>query len=130
MDLDWIGEGYEGDYDEDDPEDERLLRFTFYTLNEENGETVSLEDASYCTHLTVDLPLEARLHAAGLMFGQVWDAIGPQPDPWGSGIKRLCEELSMINKRDLEPFLAMWREAGMDEALPDPPPKARPSPRL
>jgi len=30
VELEWIGEGYEGDYDPEDPEDVPLLRFTVY----------------------------------------------------------------------------------------------------
>jgi hypothetical protein len=42
-------EGWNGDFDPDDPEDVNLLRFSFAARV--NGEWVSVADASYCTYV-------------------------------------------------------------------------------
>ncbi len=50
--LDWIfiGEGYNGEYDDADPEDKRLLRADLYA----DGEM--LDNGSYCTLACIDTP--------------------------------------------------------------------------
>lgn len=55
-----IGEGWNGDYDPNDPNDEALLRFDIYELV--NGEWEPLPDASYCTAIPVSThPATIRL---------------------------------------------------------------------
>lgn len=130
MDLDWIGEGYEGYYDEDDPEDAPLLRFSFYVQSNENDELTELSDSSYCTHLTLHLPLEARLYAAGILLNRVYEVTGPESDPWGSGVKRTCESLSTIGNEEIESFMAEHLQAEMDKALPEASSRAATGPRL
>lgn len=46
------GEGWDGDYNPNNPDDVALLRFDIYELV--NGEWEPLPDASYCTALPVD----------------------------------------------------------------------------
>lgn len=57
----WIDEGFNGEYDEDDPDDAPLLRFTVYEWkawdvpeNDITGEWEQAEDASYCTENPID----------------------------------------------------------------------------
>ena len=66
----WIGEGYEGDYNEDDPDDAPLLRFSVLTREQhptegDVGDWEPAEDASYCTENVIDTP-EADLKDMGL----------------------------------------------------------------
>lgn len=130
MDLDWIGEGYDGDFDEDDPEDDCLLRFSFYVSSDENDELTELDDSSYCTHLSLRLSLVERLYAAGAIFKEVYDVTGPEPDAWGSGVKRACEALSAINLQDIKPFLIAHHHAEMERTLPEASPKPSSGPRF
>ena len=55
VELEWIGEGWDGDYQEDDPEDDPLLRFTFYR---KDAMAIAgwdqIDDTSYCTQLIAD----------------------------------------------------------------------------
>lgn len=54
--VEWehIGEGWSGDYNPDDPNDEPLLRFTVYIRGVwPEFEWEQLEDASYCTQMPV-----------------------------------------------------------------------------
>jgi len=50
----YIGEGHEGDYDLNDPEDEQLLRFSVDKWNEQNNEWEGIQDGSYCTQMPIE----------------------------------------------------------------------------
>ena len=54
--ADWYraGEGFCGDYNPNNPDDEELLRFDIYYREDENAEWKEVEDASYCTFVSVD----------------------------------------------------------------------------
>ena len=80
-----LDEGYCGDYDPDNPEDENLLRFTVYL----NG--VEVEDASYCTQITADTDPEIVKQAAARILNEVYE-----PLTHGYSVKKLCEGLSWI----------------------------------
>jgi len=54
-----IGEGISGDYNEDDPGDTPLLRFSCDKYVD--GEWQELQDASYCTALPTNTPLHRLL---------------------------------------------------------------------
>lgn len=82
--LEYIGEGKDGSYDPDDPNDTPLLRFDVYRLEE--GEWVDVENASYCTQIPATCTQQQAQEAAEYLFNQV--AMG------GSSMKRLCEQLS------------------------------------
>jgi hypothetical protein len=58
--LEHIGEGYRGDYDKTDPEDEKLLRFTVYR-DEEQRE-------SCCTLLPTTTPLAQKIRILHLIL--------------------------------------------------------------
>lgn len=62
--IEWVelGEGYSGDYDPDDPEDEELLRFDAYINNHQWEEPTY----SYCTLFPVSATPEQRM--AGLQY--------------------------------------------------------------
>lgn len=53
--VEWVdlGEGWCGDYNPDDPEDDSLLRFDSY-VKDELSEWEPLDDGSYCTQVPVD----------------------------------------------------------------------------
>ena len=54
VEFTYIDEGWGGFYDEDDRDDEQLIRF--YVQTKIDGEWVDLEDGSYCTQLNIDTP--------------------------------------------------------------------------
>jgi len=80
--LDWLGEGNDGDYQENDPEDAPLLRYDVYRLqkpgdemdsfflddtspvSDPNGEWRPVADGSYCTLLRADDPKDHLILAA------------------------------------------------------------------
>lgn len=88
-----IGEGWNGEYDPDDPDDTPLLRFTvmkFYQTNDFGGQWVEVDDGSYCTQMPVDTD-EAILYRA---LELILDA-AEEPSP-----KRAFEELSWMKPED------------------------------
>lgn len=87
VELEWIGEGWEGDYDQDDPEDDQLLRFTVSKLVD--GEFEDVEDASYCTRLTTGITEEEAQKALAFILHEVKNCPG--------SIKKRCEQLSWLN---------------------------------
>jgi len=97
--LEYIGEGNYGDYHEDDPTDERLLRFSVYQWQDDEemdggGYYREIDDASYCTQIpeSVGLPIQAK--ALGIIMEQVYDLIQA-----GQSIKKVCERLSWLDAK-------------------------------
>lgn len=50
--LEYIGEGWNGDYDPEDPDDDQLLRVTVSSRTTPAGEWEPVERGSWCTDLT------------------------------------------------------------------------------
>lgn len=84
--LEYIGEGYQGDYDPEDSEDEPLLRYTLYRKNDGNddlgnvaedggNEWCTVHDGSYCTMLSVNDDRDKLVQAAKSMLLQVEDGL-------------------------------------------------------
>ena len=92
VDIEWIGEGNEGDYDPTDSEDVPLLRFDVSKRNAD-GEWEQVQDGSYCTLLSATLPIETIQKAATYILRQLHGV---------SHIKKICEKLSWISAQDLE----------------------------
>jgi hypothetical protein len=111
VEMEYIGEGIDGDYDDKDPDDMPLMRFSIYrkitddaecrekmwnlTLSdfceEEIGEWVYVEDSSYCTQIWADLPTKNILEAAKFILSCVEDNVRDMKRE-----KRLYESLSWI----------------------------------
>jgi phage terminase Nu1 subunit (DNA packaging protein) len=85
VDLGWIGEGKNGDYNRDDPTDYPRLRFDVRDLTRKKRDS---QDASYCTSMTTVLSLQIRQSVCR----HIADAIADLPH-W----KRKLEEFSWIN---------------------------------
>ena len=81
-----LNEGYSGDYNENDPDDKNLLRFTVYKDNKE------VDDASYCTTIPVTASISDVYKAAEYILNEVY-----WPLRSGYSIKKLCETLSWIS---------------------------------
>ena len=87
----WIGEGWSGDYNPDDPEDTPLLRFSCDKLV--NGDWEGMDDASYCTQLPITTPKKYLKRGAEIIL----EAIDTD-----SSYKRELEWLSWFCLDDFE----------------------------
>jgi hypothetical protein len=116
--LEWIGEGIDCDYDENDPDDVPLLRYSvsrkftkdcrddeFYYLTGENyegrkiGEWCDVEDSSYCTQLPITAPRQQLIEAAQFILSYVESGVKNLQHE-----KRLYESLSWICLKDNQPY--------------------------
>jgi hypothetical protein len=88
--LSWIGEGFSGDYDMDNPDDVPLLRYDVF-IKDENGEWVDPGDASYCTLLSAEDDMEILEWATEYILDIIHDYV------LAGEHKKMCEVLSWIN---------------------------------
>lgn len=93
--VEWenIGEGYRGDYDPEDPEDDNFLRFSVYVKNEE-GDWEEVDDATYCTYNSIDTPEKDLKSMLKTIFDEYRDVITEYPVD--VSVKKLGERLSHI----------------------------------
>jgi hypothetical protein len=117
VDLEWEGEGIDGDYDGTDPDDVPLLRYgvsrkftkecqddKFYHLTGEDfqgrelGEWVGVEDSSYCTQLPINAPREQLIEAAQFILSYVESGVRDLHRE-----KRMYETLSWLCLQDGKP---------------------------
>lgn len=82
-------EGYNGDYDPNDPDDQLLMRFDVYHLV--NGDWEAVDNASYCTNLPNTIKPEDAERVMGYILSEVADAVRQD-----ISIKKRCERLSWI----------------------------------
>lgn len=108
--LEDLGEGWDGDYNEEDPLDEPLLRFSCYVRGDllrryqdqapydveedqswlPNGEWSPLSNSSYCTQLNAEMEPHLKRHALEMLMGMLYDPIDSLRP------KKACEEASWI----------------------------------
>ena len=109
-----IGEGIQGDYNENDPEDKPLLRFDVYIRDPKTYEEnlacerplddscvgwEAVEDASYCTNLCAWSPVSVLGRAAEAIFDKYRNEIDSFPLEFS--VKKLGEYLSHISEGDV-----------------------------
>src|ERR1035438_10070773 len=96
--LDWdeLGEGISGDYDPDNPADVELLRFTLYHI--EDNEWAEIDDASYCTNVSVATDTVGRQRLLVGLMDEFFPAAGS-----GNSVKKLAERLSWIDEEWYQP---------------------------
>lgn len=87
VDLDYIGEGYCGDYDEDDDKDEPLMRFTVFKDDEE------MNDGSYCTCISARTPVKQKKKLAKFILNNIYGK---------ESVKRICEEFSWLHANSVK----------------------------
>lgn len=97
-----LGEGWSGDYNPDDPDDEELLRFDVYIKASEASQSENwwweqIEDASYCTRFPASATPEQRAKGLEIIMDAVYERAME-----GESIKKLCERLSWIGLNWLE----------------------------
>lgn len=85
-----LGEGRDGDYNPDDPDDVELLRFDTYYMKD--GEWEAFDDGSYCTATPVNTPTAAL--AAGLV--EIAFEVKAAYEA-GHSVKKTCEQLSWVS---------------------------------
>ena len=97
-----LGEGWNGDYNPEDPDDEELLRFDVYYKNPEDKDMdwMEVEDASYCTQLSADASEDILEKAVTAIFKR-YDDVATHIISGGS-VKEMGEELSWISAEDFE----------------------------
>lgn len=86
-----IGEGINGFYNPDDPDDVALLRFDVYSLTSD-GEWDAIDDASYCTNVPVSTDPEKVNQLLETIMCEVYDDVCA-----GISIKKKCEGLSWLS---------------------------------
>jgi hypothetical protein len=92
--VSWVelGEGWSGDWNPNDPDDEELLRFDVY-WKDDDGEWDVPQDCSYCTAFPASATPEQREKGLALIMDAVYDAMVAQQG-YEVGI---LERMSWIN---------------------------------
>jgi hypothetical protein len=87
--IDWVnlGEGFDGDYDPENPDDVNLLRFDVYRNDGVNW--VEVDDGSYCTQV----PVKTSHATLRRILSSFMDYIHDDITSVGKA-KRKCEQLS------------------------------------
>ena len=97
VDFITIGEGYNGDYNPDDPNDEELIRFDVYAKNIEGFDSddwIAVDDASYCTTIPVNSPMEELEKKITIVFNEYKNVATHIKQ--GGSVRKLGETLSWI----------------------------------
>jgi hypothetical protein len=89
---DSTNEGWGGDYDSSDPDDQLLLRFDVDERIDNSDSWQPIDDASYCTALPASTPKDLLNKALEIIMSEVKEAVEK-----GYSIKKTCECLSWIN---------------------------------
>jgi hypothetical protein len=110
--IEWIdlGEGWDGEWDPNDPEDQALLRFNASRrIASADGAELwdDIPGASYCTRVPADTPEDVQTRLLEFLMEKIYE-----PILQGQYIKKLCRELSWIEPNGL------WRTAH-DAVIPD-----------
>ena len=89
--IDWVNldEGYDGDYDPENPDDKNLLRFDVSRFSDESNTWVEVDDGSYCTQV----PADANHATLRRILSSFMDYIYDDVVSVGKA-KRKCEMLS------------------------------------
>jgi hypothetical protein len=95
VELTWIGEGWCGDYDEEDQNDLMLMRFDVSLITIDNDH-IPVDDASYCTQIALTDPEEIKVKAVTFLAEQYADALSSATKEYIPSVKKLGERLSWI----------------------------------
>lgn len=115
--IEWIGEGWQGDYDEEDPDDQRLARFSLqeerYGVDEDYGTDdgptywEDADDCSYCTQIawdTMENNPEFRAFSEKFLLRQFEH---DPPEYW----KKIAERISWVDDETLMKFYMAQKES-------------------
>ena len=102
VELTNIGEGIQGEYNENDPDDINLLRFYVYT-NETHTSNPNDSDwtdiDSWCTMLPADMDNEKIAKALNMLFNEFYEAL---KNDHTVSIRRLGDTLSWTSEKDID----------------------------
>ena len=101
-----LGEGFNGDYDPEDPDDIELLRFDVMHLVD--GEWLYVESASYCTLFPVQADADLKAQALAILMDRFYE-----PVTQGISIKKLAEEMSWIEPNWLDQYIPPINKDGL-----------------
>jgi hypothetical protein len=89
--VEWsdLGEGWDGDYNPEDPDDTSLLRFDVSVKRD--GEWEAVDSASYCTQVPVATPEDVKAKGLEMIMDEVIDALAED-----NSIRKACERMSWI----------------------------------
>lgn len=90
--LEWIGEGWFGDYNPNDKDDEPLMRFCVDRKVGRNW--VPVDDASFCTRILASTPRARKIVLAKIILEAMCDAV---QSPGMHSPKKIGESLSWID---------------------------------
>lgn len=95
--VEWVdlGEGWCGDYNPDDPDDDALLRFDSFVKDGLSWEP--LDDGSYCTQVPVETDDETLRKLARIVVEELADSYSAC-----GGVKKAGERMSWISPRWLD----------------------------
>lgn len=87
--IDWVdmNEGLDGDYDNENPDDRKLLRFDVYRKQGDQWEAI--EDGSYCTMVGESTINNVLIEYLTHFMDTIYDDVSSH-----GKAKRLCESLS------------------------------------
>ena len=96
--VEWCNcdEGWWGDYNPENPEDENLLRFDVSVFR--NGQWEEKDDASYCTQFPASASMAEKCQALQILGKEFDDALSSDIDV---SVKKLGERLSWISPASL-----------------------------
>ena len=91
------GEGYNGDYDPDDPNDKELLRFDIYKRRSPEHEWEVVDDASYCTYVPANTKTGLLADILMIIYKNFSEVL---EEDYEASVKKLGEYLSWIDLED------------------------------
>ena len=103
VEMAYIGEGYNGDYDENNPEDKPLLRFytyinTHHGTDDSNSFWEDLEDGSCCTTIPKDSDITHIVDAAKKILAELRKTITCYDEEKGiPSAKHVAEKMSWLD---------------------------------
>lgn len=105
--VEWVNmdEGWNGDYNSDDPADQNLLRFDVSILRD--GAWEGKEDASYCTQFPATATFAEKQAGLVKLSREYADALSSDLDV---SVKKLGERLSWISLDDVRPTPSLQNE--------------------
>lgn len=95
VELEYIGEGFSGDYDPDDSDDCELVRF--YCSKRHGGEFEDIPDTSYCTRVPTTTDRETLERMAEVIMAELERAVSGGGNP-----KKAMEYMSWITADELK----------------------------
>jgi hypothetical protein len=97
IELVHIDEGWCGEYDANDPQDEQLLRF--YVMHKVQDTWEDVDDASYCTLLPITLSDEEQQTVLDILMTRFYLPVTNK-----ESVKKLGEEMSWVSIEDIQHF--------------------------